>query len=74
MLFSNFFIEKLKGEIEDLEIDLNHYHNDDSISPILKFKKVKNIISKIANKKQILEIYFNYIIESNKIENGNTTQ
>jgi hypothetical protein len=74
MLFSNYFIESLKGEIDDLEIELNYYHNNESISPNSKLKKVKKIISKIVNKKQVLETYFKYLIESNKIENGNTNQ
>jgi hypothetical protein len=74
MLFSNYFIETLKGEIDDLEIELNYYHNNESISPNSKLKKVKKIISKIVNKKQVLETYFKYLIESNKIENGNTNQ
>lgn len=70
ILFSNFFIEKIKGEIEYLETELNHHHNDISISPALKVKKIKKILNKISKKKQTLEIYVNYILESKEKENG----
>jgi hypothetical protein len=71
MLFSNFFIEKIKREIEDLEIELNYQHNEDSVSPLKKAKKVKKILLKISDNQKILDIYINYILESNKEENGN---
>jgi hypothetical protein len=74
MLFSNFLIEKIKKEIEDLEIDLNFQHNNDSISPIKKSKKIQKILTKISNKKQNLDLYFNYILESNKEENGTSNK
>lgn len=74
MLFSNYLIETIKREIEDLEVELNYQHNNDSISPIKKAKKIQKILTKISNKKQNLDLYFNYILQSNTEENGNSNQ
>lgn len=74
MLFSNYYIEELKKEIENLEIELNYQHNNDLISPNKKLKKITKILTKIANKKNILELYFNYILESNTKEHGNPNE
>ena len=54
MLFSNYYIEELKKEIENLEIELNYQHNNDLISPNKKLKKINKILTKIVNKKNIL--------------------
>lgn len=74
MLFSNYLIEIIKREIEELEVELNFQHNNDSISPIKKAKKIQKILTKISNKKNILDLYFNYILESNTEENGNSNK
>lgn len=74
MLFSNYLIETIKREIEDLEVELNYQHNNDSISPVKKAKKIQKILTKISNKKQNLDLYFNYILESKTEENGNSNQ
>jgi hypothetical protein len=74
MLFSNFFIETLKKEIDVLEIELDHQYNDTSISPNKRVKNIKKILLKIIQKKQILETFLNYILESNKNQNGNSSQ
>lgn len=74
MLFSNHFIEIIKREIEELEIELNYQHNNDSISPNKKVKKIKKLLSKILNKKEILELYVNYILESKKTKHGNSNE
>ena len=74
MLFSNYLIETIKREIEELEVELNFQHNNDSISPVKKAKKIQKILTKISNKKQNLDLYFNYILESKTEENGNSNQ
>lgn len=74
MLFSNYLIETIKREIEELEVELNFHHNDDSISPVKKAKKIQKILTKISNKKQNLDLYFNYILQSNTEENGTSNQ
>jgi hypothetical protein len=74
MLFTNHFIEIIKREIEELEIELNYQHNNDSISPNKKVKKIKKILSRILNKKQLLELYINYILESKTQEHGNSSE
>lgn len=74
MQFSDYLIENLKREIEELEVELNYQHNNELISPNKKIILVKKVLSKILNKKQILELYINYILESKNKENGITTE
>ena len=69
LIFSTLIINKLKGEIENLEIDLNYYHNIDTISPSDKINKVLELLENIARKQQILDLYTNYIVNSNNSEN-----
>lgn len=69
MNFSELLINSIKGEIETLEMELNFIHNKDSISPIKKLERVKRILGTISEKKNILALYLNYILESKQKEN-----
>lgn len=69
LIFSTLIINKLKGEIDNLEIDLNYYHNTDTISPSDKINKVLELLENITRKQQILDLYTNYIVNSNNPEN-----
>ena len=71
MNFSELLINSIKGEIETLEMELNFIHNKDSISPMDKIKRVKRILLNISQKKDILSLYINYILESKQNQNGN---
>jgi len=73
MNLTNFIITKINGEIESLEIELNHIHNSDSISPNKKYNKIKKILLKISEYKNILGLYMNYIIESKQLHDDNNT-
>jgi hypothetical protein len=70
MNFSELLITSIKSEIELLEIELNYIHNNDSISPIDKINKIKDILKKISEKKNILSLYINYILESKQNEHN----
>lgn len=69
-MFSTYLIEKIKGEIDELEMELDYIHNSSSISPINKVNKVIKLLENITKKKSILELYINYIIKSKETENG----
>lgn len=69
MNFTELLINSIKGEIETLEMELNFIHNKDSISPIKKLERVKRILGTISEKKNILALYLNYILESKQKEN-----
>jgi len=72
MNFSELLINSIKGEIESLELELNFVHNRDSISPLKKIERVKRILLNISEKKNILSLYLNYIIESKKNNDGDS--
>lgn len=69
MNFSEVLINSIKGEIESLEMELNFIHNADTISPMKKLDSVKRILNNISEKKNILSLYLNYILESKQVEN-----
>lgn len=71
MIYSTYLINKIKGDIDDLEIELDYYHNTDSISPETKTNKIITLLELIVAKKNILELYLTYIIESKENTNGN---
>jgi 3-phenylpropionate/cinnamic acid dioxygenase small subunit len=70
MIYTTYLINKIKGEIDDLEMELNYYHNSDTISPEYKTSKIIENLEKISMKKNILELYLNYILESKQNENA----
>jgi hypothetical protein len=71
MNFSELLINSIKGEIETLEMELNFIHNKDSISPVKKIERIKKILFNISERKDILSLYLNYILESKQNQNGN---
>lgn len=71
MIYSTYLINKIKGEIDDLEIELDYFHNLELISPEKKTKKIISLLDLIVNKKNILELYLKYIIESKQNTDGN---
>lgn len=71
MIYSTYLINKIKGEIDDLEIELDYFHNSELISPEKKTKKIILLLELIVNKKNILELYLKYIIESKQNTDGN---
>jgi hypothetical protein len=71
MNFSEYFIDNIKLEIENLETELNYIHNQDSLSPLNKIKKLNKILSKISKRKNILSLYLSYILESKQKQHDN---
>jgi hypothetical protein len=75
MNFSELLINSIRGEIESLEMELNYIHNKESISPMKKVERVRKILLNISEKKNILSLYLNYILESKQnTQNGDDNQ
>jgi len=75
MNFSELLINSIRGEIESLEMELKYIHNKESISPMKKVERVRKILLNISEKKNILSLYLNYILESKQnTQNGDDNQ